>query len=208
VRVIQKSKPEEIKPIFRVTIPTEKLSRTDSPLIRHSGEQVSTHNRSSVMTTEPQQVHQHGMTSQSWKKEKMSFVIYVDPTTTKQDIFECPDDNPKLHENCKQAYLYARQHVFFLSEQVEHLERFAEKLTHLNVAQELALRQIDKLKSQSVPVAGCNEFCSCQNTQASDSDIVTMDFADYSKIMRYLESITKENEHLRAEIDAMLALQV
>jgi hypothetical protein len=45
----------------------------------------------------------------------MSFIIYADPFNA-QDSYECPDSNPELHERCKLDVLYAKQHVFFLSE--------------------------------------------------------------------------------------------
>ena len=64
----------------------------------------------------------------------MNLVIYVDPEADGRNIYECPDDKPELHEDCKQAVLYARQHVQFLSEQVSHYERFIERLTHVNIA--------------------------------------------------------------------------
>lgn len=70
----------------------------------------------------------------------MTLKIYIDPEVDGKEIYACPDGNPLLHQDCRQASLYARQHVLFLSEQIEHYERFIERLTHVNVAQELTFR--------------------------------------------------------------------
>ena len=71
----------------------------------------------------------------------MSLIIYTDPVIDEKTYYDCPDDNPQLHEQCKMNALYCRQHNSFLSEQIVMQERLIERLTHVNVAQEITLRR-------------------------------------------------------------------
>jgi hypothetical protein len=71
----------------------------------------------------------------------MNLIIYTDPVIDEQNYYECPDDNPELHEDCKMNALYCKQYNAFLSEKIAHQERLIERLTHVNVAQEITLRR-------------------------------------------------------------------
>ena len=71
----------------------------------------------------------------------MSLIIYYDPVIDETNYYECPDENPDLHEHCKMNALYCKQHNAFLSETISFQERLIERLTHVNVAQEITLRR-------------------------------------------------------------------
>jgi hypothetical protein len=104
---------------------------------QQSIEYPSTNNRSSVVTSEHpiKRVQEiiindqtiNKMNTQQLKQilkeqhqNEMTLKIYIDPEVDGKEIYACPDGNPLLHEDCRQASLYARQHVLFLSEQIEH----------------------------------------------------------------------------------------
>ena len=138
--------------------------------------------------------------------------VVIDET----NYYECPDENPDLHEHCKMNALYCKQHNAFLSETISFQERLIERLTHVNVAQEITLRKqkeqltnkqndsimIDefdqsklrknkeqKHKSLSVKellmALSCSDPCFC-SLKANDSDIVTMNYNDYSQLMQHV----------------------
>lgn len=44
------------------------------------------------------------------------------------------------------------------------------------------------------------QVCACEMT-TNDGDIVTMSYADYSKLMICVTDLTSQNEHLKQELD-------
>lgn len=48
----------------------------------------------------------------------------------------------------------------------------------------------------------CDDACSCDLT-TNDGDIVTMNYADYSKLISTVTDLNSHNEQLKSEIDAI-----